>query len=135
MAQNNNKKKSGNDGAVNLVDLFFYLLSYWYWFVLFALIGVGIAGYKYAKSTFIYRSYATIVIKDPANSRSTARLDTYNNMINRSNVTNEILEFKSKKLMSEVVQRLDANVNYRTQVKLRQLELYTNSPVRVLFSE
>ena len=55
------------ENSVNLVDLFFYLLSYWYWFVLCILICCGLAYYKYAKTTFVYRSDATVVIKDPSN--------------------------------------------------------------------
>ena len=126
-------KKTVADGSVNLVDLFFYLLSYWYWFVLGVLICGGYAAYKYAKSTLVYQANATVIIKDPSNQASGARLDTYNNLINRTNVSNEILQFKSKDLMTEVVKRINANVSYKTQVKLRQVELYTTTPVQVHF--
>ena len=128
-------KKTVADGSVNLVDLFFYLLSYWYWFVLGVLICGGYAAYKYAKSTLVYQANATVIIKDPSNQASGARLDTYNNLINRTNVSNEILQFKSKDLMTEVVKRINANVSYKTQVKLRQVELYTATPVQVHFLE
>ncbi|MBR3284957.1 MAG: hypothetical protein IKI70_01600, partial [Bacteroidales bacterium] len=57
-------KKTVADGSVNLVDLFFYLLSYWYWFVLGVLICGGYAAYKYAKSTLVYQANATVIIKD-----------------------------------------------------------------------
>lgn len=62
MAKQNSKKNN----SVNLLDLFFYLLSYWYWFVLGILVCGGIAAYKYATSTFIYRADATVIIKDPS---------------------------------------------------------------------
>ena len=117
------------------MDLFFYLLSYWYWFVLAVLICVGYEYYKYATSTFIYSSTATIIIKDPANAKASTRLDAYSNLINKTNVSNEIMQFRSKHLMAEVVSRLDANVNYEMDVKLRRIELYNNTPVKVLFSE
>ena len=67
-------KKTVADGSVNLVDLFFYLLSYWYWFVLGVLICGGYAAYKYAKSTLVYQANATVIIKDPSNQASGARL-------------------------------------------------------------
>ena len=132
MAKQNSKKNN----SVNLLDLFFYLLSYWYWFVLGILVCGGIAAYKYATSTFIYRADATVIIKDPSTNKSSARLDTYNNLINKTSVSNEILEFKSRKLMSEVVRRLNADVSYKLGVKLRKIELYrSGSPVNVIFPE
>ncbi|MCQ2065788.1 MAG: chromosome partitioning protein ParA, partial [Bacteroidaceae bacterium] len=126
--------KNRTDGSVNLVDLFFYLLSYWYWFVLGVLVCAGYAGYKYATSNFEYVSNATIIIKNPSNTRMSTRLDAYSNLINRTNVSNEILQFRSKRLMTEVVRRLDANVNYEYEVKLRRVELYGNTPVKAIFS-
>ena len=84
------------------------------------LVCAGYAGYKYATSTFVYRSDATIIIKDPSNTRSSTRLDAYSNLINRTNVSNEILQFRSKRLMTEVVNRLDANINYEYDVKLHR---------------
>ena len=59
---------------VNILDLFFYFLSNWYWFVLCIAICVGIAYYRYAKTPLVYRSEATIIIKDPNNMQTTARL-------------------------------------------------------------
>ena len=127
------QKKQEN--SVNLVDLFFYLLSYWYWFVLCVLLCAGLAYYKYAKTPFVYRSDATVVIKDPSNTKSTVRMDNYNNLINRTNVSNEILQFQSKQLMQEVVERLGADVDYTVYDWLRRMELYTASPVKVVFPE
>ena len=130
MVQNKNRKQ---EEGINLVDLFFYLLSYWYWFVLGVIVCGGFAAYKYATSTLVYRADATIIIKDPSNTTSTARLDSYNNLINKTSVSNEILQFKSKNLMTQVVKRLDANVNYKVDARLRTNEVYTGSPVKVVF--
>lgn len=127
------KKKQEN--SVNLVDVFFYLLGYWPWFVLGVVICVSMAYYKYAKTPFVYYSEATVVIKDPSNTRSTVRMDNYNNLINRANVSNEILQFQSKQLMQEVVKRLGADVDYTVYDWLRKKELYTASPVKVMFLE
>ena len=61
----------------------------------------------------------TVIIKDPSNKTSTAGLDRYDNYINKVNVANEILQFRSKRLMREVVQRLHADVDYRMEKGLR----------------
>jgi hypothetical protein len=47
------------------------------------------------------------------------------------NVANEILQFRSKKLMREVVQRVHADVSYQIKDGLRNNELYNESPVLV----
>ena len=86
-----NAKTSSNGGQVNLIDLFFYLLSYWYWFVLCAGLAVGYAWYRYAKSPLLYRGDVTVIIKDPSNSTRTVSMERYNDMVNSVNMSNEML--------------------------------------------
>lgn len=73
------------------------------------------AWYHYAKSPLVFFRSVTVIIKDPSNKTSTAGLDRYDNYINKVNVANEILQFRSKRLMREVVQRLHADVDYRVE--------------------
>ena len=129
--QNKNNK---NKDQINLVDLFFYLLSHWYWFAICVALALGYTYYKYAKTPFVYRSGVTVVIRDPSNSVRSVRLDAYSNTINNVSMTTEILQLRSKKLMTEAVKLLDADVNYKMKVKFRDVELYRNSPVRMFFS-
>ena len=97
-----NNSKNNND-SVNLLDLFFYLLGKWKWFLLFAVIGVAAAYALYSSSEFTYFKTATISIKDPENKTYSAGLNRYDNLINKVNVTNEIYRFRSHKLMKDVV--------------------------------
>lgn len=129
----NNSLSNKNEQGVNLVDLSVYLLSKWKWFVLSVLLFGGMAWYHYAKSPLVFFRSVTVIIKDPSNKTSTAGLDRYDNYINKVNVANEILQFRSKRLMREVVQRLHADVDYRVESGLRMNELYTLSPVNVSF--
>lgn len=79
---------------------------------------------------------ATVIIKDPSNKTvSAAGLDRYDNVINKVNVANEILQFKSKSLMREVVKRLHADVSYRIEESLHERELYTKAPITVTFQK
>lgn len=125
---------SNNKTQVNLLDLFFYLFSHWYWFILCVAVCGGYSYYRYSKTPMVYRSDATVIIKDPANSRYTVHMGNYSGMINRVTMSNEMLQLKSKQLMSEVVRTLDADVNYTVREKLRDVELYDSTPVRVHFS-
>ena len=126
--------KENNKNTINLLDLFWYLLANWYWFVICIAICTGLVYYKYAKTQMVYRSDATVIIKDPSNTRSSVRLDNYSGMINRVNMSNEILELQSKQLMTQVVRTLDADVNYSFKDGLRFVELYDQTPVRMVLS-
>ena len=125
--QNTNSKKVNNQ--VNLVDILLYLLRYWYWFLLCVLVAVGITYYYYAKTPFVYRSDATVVIKNPENTQRTVRLENYSNNINNVNITTQVLELRSKSLIKGVVETLDADINYSIRKGLRDIELYHDSPV------
>lgn len=129
MQTNNSSNK--NDQGLNIVDLFLYLASQWKWFLLSILICGGIAWYNYARAPLVYFRSATVIIKDPSNKASTSGLDRFDNFINKVNVANEILQFRSKKLMREVVQRVHADVSYQIEDGLRSNELYNESPVLV----
>ena len=130
-----NTSTAGNDQGLNLMDLLVYLVSKWRWFALSIAVCVGIAWFNYARSPFIYYRSATVIIKDPSNKTSTTGLDRFDNIINKVNVANEILQFRSKKLMREVVQRLHADVSYQVEEGLRLNELYTQSPVLLSFPD
>lgn len=124
-----------NSQDINLKDLFFYLLARWQWFLVSMLIFGGLAWLKYARTPFTYFRQATVIIKDPSNKTYTAGLDRYDNYINKVNVANEILQFRSKKLMQEVVRRVHADVSYQYKDGLRTSELYATAPVAVSFPD
>ncbi|MBR1678261.1 MAG: chromosome partitioning protein ParA, partial [Bacteroidales bacterium] len=128
------KQKNSRNEQINLVDLFFFLLNHWYWFLICIALAVGYTYFRYSKSRLLYQGNVTVIIKDPSNSTRSVRMDNYSNIINTVSMTNEMLQLRSKSMMSEVVRSLDADVNYLEHVKLRDIELYRNSPVRMFFS-
>ena len=126
------QQKEKNNNQINLTDLFMYLLGHWYLFILSIVLCVGFAWYRYAKTPHVYRSDATVIIKDPSNSQSTVHMDNYSGLINRITMSNEILQLKSRELMTEVVRTLDADISYIRMDKLREVEMYNRTPVRML---
>lgn len=120
---------------MNILDLLVYLLSKWKWYLLSIFVCCGLAYYYYAKTPLTYFRSATIIIKDPSNKTQSAGLDRFDNYINKVNLDNELLQFKSKNLMRTVVQRLDADVNYKLKTKLRYQEFYSDAPVKVNFTD
>ena len=131
----NNIQSNKNEQSINLLDLLMYLASKWKWFVLSVLIFGGIAWYKYATAPLVYFGSATVIIKDPSSKTTTTGLDRFDNFINKVNVANEMLQFNSKKLIREVVSRTHADVSYKMEDGLRDVELYTKSPVSVSFAD
>lgn len=120
---------------VNVMDILLYLASKWKWFLLSVIVFVGLAWLKYSSTPQVFFRSATVIIKDPSNKIASAGLDRYDNYINKVNVANEILQFRSRKLMREVVKRVNADVDYQVKEGLLMSELYTKSPVRVTFPE
>lgn len=131
MQANNIKDKE--DNGINLVDLFMYMVARWKWFLLSVAVFGGLAWLIYARQPFVYFSSATVIIKDPSNKTYSAGFDRYDNFINRVNVENEILQFRSKKLFREVIRRVNADVSYKVEDGLRKQELYTRTPLIVSF--
>ena len=132
MSSPTNKK---GDQSLNVIDLVLFFVSRWKWFVLSILVCGSLAYLKYAVSPLEYYSAATVIIKDPSNKTTTAGLDRFDNYINRVNVANEILQFHSKRLMREVVERTHADVSYRIRQGLRPVELFNQAPVAVSFAD
>ena len=56
-------------------------------------------------------------------------------MGNKGNVYNEILVFQAKNLIEKVIRRLDLNINYKMKSGLRNVELYTKSPIVSIFPD
>lgn len=131
--QNKNNLSGKSEQSLNVIDLLLYLASKWKWFLLSVLVCGTLAWIKYARAPLVFFRSATVIIKDPSNKTSTAGLDRYDNYINKVNVANEILQFKSKRLMREVIQRTHADISYRIHEGLRTRELYTSAPIRVSY--
>lgn len=117
----------------NLTDILLYLLSKWPWFLLSLTICIAFAWYRSATSPLVFYAQTKVIIKDPSNKTSTGGLDRYDNSINRVNVTNEILQFRSKRLLQEVVGRTRADITYSTRQGLRDVNIYGVTPLEVTF--
>ncbi len=126
MKKNTTKKVTRNE-QINLVDIFYYLLSNWIWFVICMILALGIGYLLYARRPLVYTNKVTAILKDPSQGVTrSARLDTYDNMINAVSVSYEQLQLKSWTLMMEVVKELGIDVSYTEHIKFRDVERYTS---------
>lgn len=113
-------------------------LANWYWFLLSIVICLGLA-FFYLKSTpYVYMRTASVLIKDEKSGGQLSASSAFEdlNMLNiKSNVDNEVLVFKSKRLMTEVARKLRLDVGYQVRRRLREVELYTQSPITLQFPD
>ena len=101
------QNNSNTSQELNVMDILLYLLSKWKWFLLSVAVCVGLAWFQYARTPQTFFRSSTVIIKDPSNKTVSAGLDRYDNYINKVNVSNEILQFKSRRLLSGVASRND----------------------------
>ena len=122
---------SKGEKSINILDILKYLFFYWKWYVLSLVVFVGYFYYQYSKTPFIYKQTMTVMIKTPNNSQGTMRMNRFNSFISPINIANEILQFHSKEIMRKVVDRSAANISYTIHKGLRDIELYSESPIQV----
>ena len=91
------------ENELNLSDLFHIVLANWYWFVLSVLVCAGVAVLYLKWAPKVYTRTASVLIKDNSKGGGLSESAAFEelNMFNvKSNVDNEVLVFKSKRLMS-----------------------------------
>lgn len=120
--------------SINVLDIIKYLLYYWKWYMLVICLFVFYFYYEYSKTQYVYQQSMNVMIKTPTNAQLSMRLSRYSGLA-PVNVTNEILQFKSKELMRKVVRQLNTNINYTINQGLRENELYRQSPIRVEYDK
>lgn len=137
--QNSNNKKNTNSEALTISDLVKISLANWKWFVLSVIFCLGVAFYYIKKSPYIYSRSASVLIKDETKGTqlpNAAAAFSEVNMLNlNSTVDNEVLIFKSKRLMIEVARKLKLDISYSQKGKFRNWDLYSTTPVILTFPE
>lgn len=127
--------KTNQSKGPNLTDILLYLLSKWPWYVLALVVCLSFSWYRSATMPLVFYAQTKVIIKDPSNKTSTGGFERYENSINRVNVTNEILQLQSKRLLQEVVARTRADVVYTTRAGLRDVNIYGRTPLEVTFPD
>ncbi|MDR0995656.1 MAG: chromosome partitioning protein ParA, partial [Tannerella sp.] len=130
---------TGGETELSLTDILQTVKAHWPWFLLSLFICLGVAAFYIAGASKVYSRTATVLIKDDSKgggalSESTA-FEDLNLFDIKRNVDNEVIVFQSEALMRQVVKRLHLDLSYSRHEGLRQVELYTASPVRLDFPD
>ncbi len=117
-----------------LAEAWAIILKFKFFFAACMIISLAV-GVIYVRTTpRKFMRTATILIKDAKKGTGITESQTFQDVLTlKSNsLENEVGIFKSRKLMTNVVERLNLTVSYRA-FNLKKTELYSSSPVKVKF--
>ena len=132
--QENYNLEEGAGSSLNLRDLFDVVIHNWYWFILSAVLCV-VTAFLYLRITPpTYTRTATVLINDDKSSSGMGDMSSFMElgmMGGGNGVENEVLVFKSKRLVQDVVQLLKLNINYSQKKNLSSVDLYNETPLKL----
>ena len=121
--------------AITLHDIIEIFFTNWRWFAVSIILCLGIAYFYLSATPSIYKREAMLLIKD-SRKGGDLEITAFNDLAgfqSRRNVDNELYILQSRRLMTEVVKKLNLTTNYTTQLGLRTKDLYKQSPIEVVF--
>jgi tyrosine-protein kinase Etk/Wzc len=126
----------GQEKPVDLKQAIYqYLIHPWYLYLIGLLICVGAAWLYLRYATRQYQASCSLLVKTPDSGaegiQETFLLEEVGAISSLKNIENEIQVLKSRSMMREVVDRLQLNIKYESQGRVRIGELYKRSPVLV----
>lgn len=124
---------------VNINEIIKPYLLRWPWFIICAILASIIAFFVLKFITPVYQIQSTVLIKDAKNNSAQggAEMNILQDLsgfggMKTNSVDNEIEIFKSKKLMQDVVDRLNLQTDIFAHAGLKKVELYkSTSPIEV----
>lgn len=132
--QQNSAQSTAFSQSLRISDIILILFSNWYWILLCVIIGYGVANFYLRKVNPIYTRKASILLKDmnKSNVLGTAAYG-YSDaslLIQSVDLTNEIFTIKSPVVMTEVIRRLNLQMQYEIEGTFRNAVLYgSNLPI------
>jgi tyrosine-protein kinase Etk/Wzc len=129
-----NKHRTTDEKEENLVQqLISKYIPYWPMFLFACILGIG-AAYAYLQyTTPIYEADATLIIKDEKKGNEDSKMmESLDQISSKKIVENEIEVIQSRKLMSDVVNKLGLYAPISEKGDIRTSSAYLTSPVSIL---
>lgn len=132
-------RTSSTENLLSFKDIISLYLSKWYWFVISMAVCLAVALIVYKYTPPVYTRSTSIIIKRETKGGSSSSVEnSFSDMgffQERSNIDNEIENFKSPNLIYDVVSRLNLNVEYTTEGRFYNPVLYGDQlPVTISFN-
>ena len=140
LSQNRSNLHTENENiarrTISFREVFDKAVRNWYWFGLSLILFFGIGVFYILSTSPVYRREATVLIKDARRGGAASELSAFADIAGistRRSVDNELYVLQARRLMMEVIERLNLTANYTTQSGLRKVTLYKSSPIDVKF--
>ena len=133
-----NKKKQAeqqNSQEFNVMDILWYLLTNWKWYVLTLIVCMALAYNRYIHSPRTYFSSIDVLINDPSQSDGVVGLGRYSSVFNAVNISNELHMLRSKELLEKMVRDTHADMLFTIRIQLYQGDMYGREPVNIEFMD
>lgn len=131
--------KSNTSSSLELKQTLELFLSYWKWILLCVILAVILGFTQLRYADFIYKANATIKIRDEEQSQKLPSLDDVkaNGLFSggADKIKDEIKIIKSREITENIIKRLDLNIRYFADGKIKEKEYYKNSPIKISFFE
>ncbi len=112
-------------------------LSYWKWILLCVIIAImlGFTHLRYAD--YEYKANATIKIRDEEQSQKLPSLDDVkaNGLFSggADKIKDEIRVIRSREIAENIIKKLDLNIRYYADGKIKEKEYYKDAPIKIHF--
>ena len=125
-----NQGEGQNEQSVDIKAIFHLFLSHWYWFLISAVLALGLATFYLHKTVPVYTRSAKLLVKSDEKGRSSMDVSDFNDLGIFSNgvkINNEMLTINSLDNICEVVRRLHLDMNYTIDGRFHEILLYDQS--------
>jgi len=119
---------------VSIIEILFHYLRYWKYFILFIVVCLGVAYVYLLFTTPEYAVSSKVLINDDKKGQMVDMTTAFNDIgiiQPKSNVDNEIEILRSQTLIENVVDSLQLNISYFKSGKIKNREIYRETPVFV----
>ena len=129
-----------SEDTLNVKDFLFMCLAKWYWFVISIILTLSVAVFYILRTQPSYTRSSQVMIKsDSKGSSISGAMSDFADMgmfKTTSSVDNELIAIQSPSIMSEVVKRLQLDMNYSVDGTFHKKTIYgKNLPVNVRLME
>ncbi|GAB4163123.1 MAG: tyrosine-protein kinase [Winogradskyella sp.] len=128
-----------NNSNIDLKQTLELFLSYWKWILSCVVIALTL-GFTYLRyADYEYKANATIKIRDEEQSQKLPSLDDVktNGLFSggADKIKDEIRIIRSREIAENIIKKLDLNIRYYADGKIKEKEYYKNAPIKISFFE
>lgn len=137
MQEHSTFREKGIDESIDIREQFDKYFIHWRWFVVSVVVAF-VCAFLYLRYTVPqYSATATIMVKDERKgglqSEMTAFADLGLMTGIKNNVDNEIEIIKSRNIIEKAIKKLNFNIQFFTEGRVKDIELYQDNPIEISF--